>query len=143
MPGWASFIIGALVSPICYFGRGAGKKKLKIDDGLDAFGCHGIGGIWWRHRLRRVLEDLPSTALPLGWPCVWRCPSVGAQILGIVITIAVAVVGTLICVGIVRIFTPLRVTVKEEQIGLDVSQHGENAYPSFKAGSVNQRGERA
>ena len=47
------------------------------------------------------------------------------------ITIAVAVVGTLICAAIVRAITPLRVTVKEEQIGLDISQHGESAYPSF------------
>ena len=46
VPVWASFIIGALVSPICYFGVALVKKKLKIDDGLDAFGCHGIGGIW-------------------------------------------------------------------------------------------------
>ena len=46
VPIWASFIIGALVSPICYYGVILVKKKLKIDDALDAFGCHGIGGIW-------------------------------------------------------------------------------------------------
>ena len=49
----------------------------------------------------------------------------------ILITIVIAVVGTLICVAIVRIFTTLRVTDREERIGLDISQHGENAYPSF------------
>ena len=54
-----------------------------------------------------------------------------AQIVGIIITIAVAVVGTLICVAIVRVFTPLRVSVREEQVGLDISEHGESAYPSF------------
>lgn len=47
------------------------------------------------------------------------------------ITIAIAIAGTLICAGIVRLFTPLRVTEMEERIGLDKSQHGENAYPSF------------
>ena len=47
------------------------------------------------------------------------------------VTIAVAVVGTLICIGIVRIFTKLRVEPKEELIGLDITQHGESAYPSF------------
>lgn len=46
-------------------------------------------------------------------------------------TIAIAVVGTLICAAVVRVITPLRVTVKEEQIGLDITQHGESAYPSF------------
>ena len=59
----------------------------------------------------------------------WRL--FAAQIEGILITIAIAVVGTLICVGIVRIFTPLRVTDREEKLGLDISQHGESAYPSF------------
>ena len=52
-----------------------------------------------------------------------------AQIIGIILTIVVAVVGTLICVAIVRIFTPLRVSVREEQVGLDISEHGESAYP--------------
>ena len=47
------------------------------------------------------------------------------------IAIAVAVVGTLICIGIVHIFTKLRVEPKEELIGLDITQHGESAYPSF------------
>ena len=46
VPIWSSFIIGALVSPICYYGVILVKKIIKIDDALDAFGCHGIGGIW-------------------------------------------------------------------------------------------------
>lgn len=54
-----------------------------------------------------------------------------AQLEGILITIVIAVAGTLLCVAVVRIFTPLRVSLKEEQLGLDVTQHGENAYPSF------------
>ena len=54
-----------------------------------------------------------------------------AQIIGILVSIAVAVVGSLICIAIVRIFTPLRVEERAEKVGLDVSEHGENAYPSF------------
>lgn len=54
-----------------------------------------------------------------------------AQIIGIVMTAEVAVVGTLICLAVVRIFTPLRVDEREEKIGLDISQHGESAYPTF------------
>ena len=49
----------------------------------------------------------------------------------ILITIVIAIVGTLICVAIVKRFTPLRVDTREEQLGLDISQHGETAYPSF------------
>ena len=54
-----------------------------------------------------------------------------AQIVGIVVTAAVAIVGTLICASIVKLFTPLRVTEYDERMGLDESQHGESAYPSF------------
>lgn len=54
-----------------------------------------------------------------------------AQLAGIGISIAIAIAGTLICYGLVRIFTKVRVDEKEERIGLDQSQHGENAYPSF------------
>ena len=53
------------------------------------------------------------------------------QTIGIVVTAAVEVVGTLICMAVVRIFTPLRVDEREEKIGLDISQHGESAYPTF------------
>lgn len=54
-----------------------------------------------------------------------------AQLAGIGITIAIAVVGTLVCIGIVRIFTKIRVDDRSETIGLDLSEHGEKAYPSF------------
>ena len=46
-------------------------------------------------------------------------------------TIVVSVAGTLICAGIVRMFTKLRVEEHDEKIGLDMSEHGESAYPSF------------
>ncbi|MDR3071901.1 MAG: ammonium transporter, partial [Clostridiales Family XIII bacterium] len=46
VPVYAALIIGLLVSPICYFGIALVKRIIKIDDALDAFGCHGIGGIF-------------------------------------------------------------------------------------------------
>lgn len=131
VPVWASFIIGILVSPICYFTVILLKQKLKIDDALDAFGCHGIGGIW--EGIATGLFGKTSINSVAKWDgLVFGDHRLFlAQVLSIVITIAVAIVGTLICIGIVRIFTPLRVDPKEEMVGLDASQHGENAYPSF------------
>ena len=131
VPVWASFIIGILVSPICYFTVLLLKQKLKIDDALDAFGCHGIGGIWGG--IATGLFGKTSVNSVAKWDgLVFGDHRLFlAQVLSIVITIAVAIVGTLICIGIVRIFTPLRVDPKEEMVGLDASQHGENAYPSF------------
>ena len=131
VPVWASFIIGILVSPICYFTVILLKQKLKIDDALDAFGCHGIGGIWGG--IATGLFGKTSINSVAKWDgLVFGDHRLFlAQVLSIVIAIAVAIVGTLICIGIVRIFTPLRVDPKEEMVGLDASQHGENAYPSF------------
>ncbi len=131
VPVWASFIIGILVSPICYFTVILLKQKLKIDDALDAFGCHGIGGIWGGIATGLFGKSSINSAAKWDGLVFGDYRLFLAQVLSIVITIAVAIVGTLICIGIVRIFTPLRVDPKEELVGLDASQHGENAYPSF------------
>ena len=131
VPIWASFIIGALVSPICYFGVKLIKKKLKIDDALDAFGCHGLGGIWGGIATGLFGQSSINSAAQWDGLVFGDYRLFAAQLEGIAVTIVVAVVGALICAGIVRLFTPLRVTPKEEQLGLDISQHGENAYPSF------------
>lgn len=131
VPMWAAVICGLLVSPICYFGVKLIKGKLKIDDALDAFGCHGIGGIWGG--IATGLFGMTS----INGVAKWNGLVFGetrlfvAQIIGIFVSIAVAVVGSWICIAIVRIFTPLRVEERAEKVGLDVSEHGENAYPSF------------
>lgn len=131
VPMWAAIIIGLLVSPICYFGVGFIKGKLKIDDALDAFGCHGIGGIWGGlatgiFGCSSINEVARWNGLAFGETKLFI-----AQVVGILVSIAVAVVGTLICAAIVKLFTPLRVDEKSERIGLDMTEHGENAYPSF------------
>ena len=131
VPVWAAIIIGAVVSPLCYFMMNFLKKKLKIDDALDAFGCHGIGGIWGGIATGLFARtDINSVArwngLVYGETGLFT-----AQLISIVVTIAVAVVGTLVCIGITRIFTKLRVEPKAELLGLDTTQHGERAYPSF------------
>ena len=131
VPVWASFIIGILVSPICYFTVILLKQKLKIDDALDAFGCHGIGGIWGGIATGLFGKSSINSVAKWDGLVFGDYRLFLAQVLSVVITIAVAIVGTLICIGIVRIFTPLRVDPKEELVGLDASQHGENAYPSF------------
>ena len=131
VPIWSSYIIGALVSPICYFTMNFIKHKLKIDDALDAFGCHGIGGVWGGIATGFFAKTSINSVARWDGLVFGNVHLFVAQVLSIIITAAVAVVGTLICIGIIRIFTPLRVDQKEEALGLDISQHGENAYPSF------------
>ena len=107
------------------------KKKLKIDDALDAFGCHGVGGIWGGIATGLFARsDINSVARWNGL-VYGETGLFAAQVISIVVTIAVALVGTLICIGITRAVTKLRVEHKDELLGLDVTQHGESAYPSF------------
>lgn len=131
VPVWAAVILGLLVSPLCYFMISFAKKKLGYDDALDAFGCHGIGGIFGG--IGTGLFTLSSINSAAEWNGLFFGDTelFVAQILSILVTIAVAVAGTLICVLITRIITPLRVSKREEQIGLDISEHNESAYPSF------------
>jgi Amt family ammonium transporter len=134
VPIWAAFVIGFLVSPVCYGGILLIKKRLKIDDSLDAFGCHGIGGIFGGlmtglfadPAVSKTAETAGTAGLVFG-----DVAQLGRQALAIAISIALAVVGTLICAGIVRAFTTLRVDKKHELTGLDISEHGENAYPAY------------
>lgn len=131
VPVWSSFIIGALVSPICYFGVKFIKNRLKIDDALDAFGCHGIGGIWGGIATGIFAKSSINPVARWNGLIFGETKLFVAQIIGILVTILIALIGTAICVGIIRIFMPLRVNEKEEQIGLDIPEHGENAYPTF------------
>ena len=133
IPIWAAIIVGIIVSPICYFMISVVKKKLGYDDALDAFGCHGVGGIVGG--LATGLFALSSINGAAEWDGLitggGETHLFVAQILSILVTIGVAVVGTLICTFITKLITPLRVTKREEQIGLDMSEHNESAYPSF------------
>lgn len=131
VPVWSAIIIGIVVCPICYFMISVVKKKIGYDDALDAFGCHGVGGIWGG--IATGLFGLSSINSAAEWNGLffgdWHL--LLAQVVSILVTIAVAVVGTLICVFITKLFTPLRVSKRDERVGLDASEHNETAYPSF------------
>ena len=131
VPIWSAIIIGALVSPICCFTISLLKGKLKIDDALDAFGCHGIGGVWGGIATGIFAKKSINSVAKWDGLIYGDYHLFVAQIIGIVVTLAVAIAGTLICLGVVRLFTELRVDEKAEKIGLDLSQHGESAYPTF------------
>lgn len=129
VPIWAAVIIGLTTSPVCYLMISYGKKKFGFDDALDAFSCHGTGGIWGG-----LLTGVFAKESIGGYDGLLYgdAAQFGAQAAGIAITVVVAVVGTLVCYGITRLVAgKIRVSEKEEIVGLDISQHGENAYPSF------------
>jgi Amt family ammonium transporter len=131
VPIWASIIIGAAVSPISYFCISVIKTRFGYDDALDAFGCHGIGGVWGG------IATGIFTDRSINGAARWNGLVFGdyrlflAQLLSIAITIVIAVAGTFLCASLIRLFIPLRVSPEAEKAGLDLSQHGESAYPAF------------
>lgn len=131
VPIWAAVIIGMLVSPICYFSIAVIKKRFGYDDALDAFGCHGIGGIWGGLATGIFADSSINGVARWDGLIYGEYKLFVAQVLSILISIAAAVVGTAVCAFIVKIFVPLRVSEADEKLGLDMSQHGESAYPAF------------
>ena len=102
----------------------AGRSK--IDDTLDVFACHGIGGI-----IGAVSVGLFATAAvnPAVRGLFFGNPAqLGIQAFAVVVVAAFAFVGSYLLLRLVDVFSPLRVSPKEEDEGLDLSQHGEEAY---------------
>ena len=130
---WAAIVMGALVSPCCFFAISFLKKKIGYDDALDAFGCHTVGGI-----VGGILTGLFCVP-ELSWTDFGGLFYTGdpsllvSQILGILVTIAFVIVGGLILGFIVKAVYKgkARVSEEDEAAGLDVALHGESAYPAY------------
>ncbi|MDR3315641.1 MAG: ammonium transporter [Coriobacteriales bacterium] len=130
---WAAIIMGIIVSPICYFAISFLKGKIGYDDALDAFGCHTVGGI--TGGILTGLFCVPELSwTEFGGLFYTGDPTLlGAQVLGILITIVFVAVATLIIGFVLKLIFKgsLRASEEEESTGLDVSLHGESAYPAF------------
>ena len=126
----SSVVIGLVGGAICYFAVSVLKSKLKYDDALDAFGCHGIGGAWGALATgifaTKTMNSAGADGLLYGNP-----GQLGIQAIAVVTTIVFAVVGTFIILKVVGLVTKLRATEEEETSGLDLSMHGEAAYHDF------------
>ncbi len=132
VPIWASIAIGALVSPISYFFITVVKNKFGYDDALDVFGCHGIGGIWGGIATGLFAQTSINPQAAWNGLVFGDTHLFFAQIEAISITVVLAVVGTLAAAGIASLVTRgIGVSVKNQAIGLDASEHGETAYPAF------------
>lgn len=125
---WSSMVIGAIASPISYYFISKVKYRLGLDDALDAFGCHGIGGIVGGI-LTGVFAD-PSVGGHAG--LIYGETSLFiAQIESILFTIVyVGVISSLI-IFLIKLVMPIRVTEQEEALGMDNVEHDETAYPTF------------
>ena len=115
--------IGLGGSLLCYFMVAVAKKALKYDDALDAFGIHGISGIWGMTATGIFASSVVQPAFK--GLLEGNAAQLGIQLLSVLIGIVLSVVGTVIVLFIVRIFTPWAVEAKVEDAGLDYAEHGE------------------
>lgn len=119
-----------------WIGMGAGvfcymavmlKPLFGYDDALDAVGVHAVGGIWGTLATglfaSKAVNAAGADGLFFGNPA-----QLGIQAMALLVTIVFVFIGTLIILAVVSAVTGLRVTEEEEETGLDLSQHDENAY---------------
>ncbi|HCN74615.1 ammonium transporter [Pseudolactococcus plantarum] len=128
---WSSILIGALVSPISYYFISVVKHKFAYDDALDAFGAHGIGGMFGG--IMTGIFTTPALALEKGYSGLiyGSAKLFVAQIGAIVFTVIFSAVMTFIIIKVISLFTAIRVSDRAEAVGLDDSEHDETAYPTF------------
>ena len=119
-----ALVIGILAGLVCYEATQYIKKVLKIDDSLDVFPVHGVGGI-----LGTLLTGVFASASFGGMGMDNSISTqVGIQIVGILFTIIWCGFFTFIILRFVDNVLGLRISEDEEQVGIDLSEHGESSY---------------
>ncbi|TRZ37973.1 ammonium transporter [Niallia circulans] len=125
----SAIVIGLLAAPVSYYGINFIKEKFRYDDTLDAFGVHGLAGIWGSIATgifaTTSVNPAGNDGLLYGNPSL-----ILHQVTGVATALVLGVVGTFLILKIVKLFVPLRVTEEEEIMGLDISLHEERAYNS-------------
>ncbi|PXW72936.1 ammonium transporter [Blastomonas natatoria] len=122
---FGAILLGAVTAVICCLFVMKAKPKLGIDDSLDAFGIHGLGGIVGS--IGTAVTMLPALGGPgaedydLGGQLV-------IQIMAVGVAIVWAGVGSAIAFSVAKLVTGLRVPEEVEREGLDLGEHGERAY---------------
>ena len=106
-----ALIIGSMAGIICQEAVNIVRNRFKIDDTLDVFAVHGIGGIFGTIMI-----------------AVFDAGTWAAQMGSLIVVGGFTVVVTFLLVKLVALFTPLRVSEEDERTGLDLSAHGERAY---------------
>lgn len=130
----AAVFLGLSVSVISYFAIKL-KSKLGYDDTLDVFGVHGVGGIWGALATGLFASKAINSAGADGLFNGGGADLLGKQFLGVGVAVLYAGGMTFIIASILKAVIGLRVTQQEEDAGLDVTQHGEEAYSTIGEGA--------
>src|SRR6202163_1110864 len=123
--------IGLIAGVVCYWMVTKVKAIFGYDDALDAFGVHGAGGtigaLLTGGFAQQVINPIFGAGKAVGG-LDGHWGQVGNQLVGVLIAWVFALVGTLVLLKIVDLLTGLRVPEEHEIEGLDITQHGEEAY---------------
>jgi len=127
----SALAIGFIAGIFCYWMVTKFKAMFGYDDALDAFGVHGAGGtigaLLTGVCARMLVNPMFGEGKPVGgFDGHWV--QVGYQLVGIAFAWILALVGTIVILKIVEVVTGLRVSEEHEIEGLDITQHGEEAY---------------
>ena len=121
-----SIIIGLVAGVLCNY-VGSLRARTRLDDSLDVFACHGAGGMWGTIATGLFASTLINPGGPNG--LFFGNPAqLGIQALAVVIVAAFSFVGSYVILRLINLGMPLRVSPQDEDAGLDLSQHGEEAY---------------
>ena len=138
----SALLIGLIGAPVCYFSINFLKARLKYDDTLDAFGVHGMAGIWGAIATglfaTTSVNEAGANGLFYGNP-----EQLLHQLTGVGTSVAITIVGTYVILKIISVFTPLRVSEEEEITGLDLSFHAEPAYNSNLEDEGNMKSDKS
>jgi ammonium transporter, Amt family len=118
--------IGIGVAAICFFMMRL-RNRTKIDESLDVWACHGMGGTWGAIATG-IFASTALTAGATGGLINGNIKQVGIQLLAVAVVWAFSFGMTLLIGKIIDVTIGLRVSETEENLGLDISQHGESAY---------------
>jgi Amt family ammonium transporter len=99
--------------------------KTRIDDSLDVFACHGISGVWGSIATGLFATTMVNNVNGLFYGNSYLLI---AQLLSVLFVAAFSFFGSFLLLKVINLFSPLRVSPEEEDTGLDLSQHGEEAY---------------
>src|SRR5450755_85361 len=123
--------IGFIAGLVCYFMVTKVKSIFGYDDALDAFGVHGAGGtigaLLTGVFAQQVVNPIFGAGKPVGG-LDGHWSQLGNQLVGVLVAWGFALVGTIVLLKITDMITGLRVTEDQEIEGLDITQHGEEAY---------------
>ncbi len=125
-----ALLIGAITSTACFFAVSI-KAKMQFDDSLDTFPVHGVGGtvgaILTGVFATKAVNPLFGKDVPVGL-IDGNGGQVVNQLMAIGITYVLAGVGTFAILKLLSVFMPLRAKEESEYEGLDINEHGEEAY---------------